>query len=165
MSGGKKRKRYSKSELEKIGKDGNAAIIGELAGRLMSNDTTLSVVETEFAASVLEAIKPEGSIFFVDLATIPEAQNFIFRNLYLAYHADLEGKYGILKFNGVVSIEEKREDVIRLNECYQGWKRTILYICLQTFYPLEEVSKLQELKDLYNEVFINEKLAVFIKKN
>jgi hypothetical protein len=50
MAGGKKRKRYSKSELKQVRKDGNAAVVGELASRLMNKDTTLSVAETEFAA-------------------------------------------------------------------------------------------------------------------
>lgn len=121
----KNRKRYTKQELAEMKRSPNTKVIGELAGKMLAGDTDLSYAETEFAASILRTSKPEGSICFIDLASIPGAQNFIFKNLYLSYHADLEGRYGIEKFTGLVCNEEKREDVIRLSEYYTAWKQII----------------------------------------
>ena len=123
IKGGKTR--YSKAELEKAKQDANTQIVGELAGRLMEGDS-MSSAETNFASSVLRSSKPEGSICHIDLATIPASQDFIFRNLYIAYYADLDGEYGVEKVTGVVSREEKREDVIRLNEYFRDWKKVYL---------------------------------------
>lgn len=117
-----KRRRYSKAELDLAKATGDKKIIGELAGRLMDGEL-MSVAETNFAASVLRATRVAGSISFIDLASIPAAQDFIFKNLYILYHSDLEGKYGIDKPFGIASSKEKRGDVIRLNEYYHEWKK------------------------------------------
>lgn len=118
----KERRRYTKAELVAAKKAGDTEIIAELAGRMMSGDS-MSVAETNFAASVLRATRPKESISFVHLASIPTAQDFIFKTLYLQYHADLEGKYGIDNAFGLVREEEKAADVIRLNEYYLAWKK------------------------------------------
>ena len=147
-----KRPRYSKQQLAEAKRVGDKAIITELAGKMLSTDTDdLSYAETEFAASVLRATKPEGSICFIDLATIPGAQNFRFKTLYLSYHDDLEGQYGIEKFTGLVSIEEKREDVIRLNEYFEDWKKIIA----------KNIHKDQLLNTVINEV--NKELKILKK--
>lgn len=125
MSKKVKRKRYTKQQLAKVKQSGDTSIISELAGKMLSGQTDLSDAETEFAASILRTSKPEGSICFVDLASIPGAQNFIFKTLYLYYYDDLEGRHGIEKFTGLASREEKREDVIRLNEYFANWKKII----------------------------------------
>lgn len=94
----------------------------------MLSGIKMSVAETEAAITVLANSRPEGSISKVNLGSIPEAQNTIFVHLYHAYHNDLEGKHGIIKFGGdeglmerLVSREEKKEDLIRLNEYYEAW--------------------------------------------
>lgn len=124
-----KPKRYSKKELAQARLKGDRSIFYELARNLLRG-TKMSIAETEAAASLVKSSRPEGSISKVSLASIPEAQNHIFITLYLAYYGDLEGQYGIIKFSGddglierVVSREEKREDVIRLNEYYHAWNK------------------------------------------
>ncbi len=120
-----RRQRYSKSQLAEAKRAGDTTVIAEIAGKMFFGETDMSVAEREFGASVLRATKLKGSICFIDLATIPGAQDFRFKDLYLAYHGDLDGKYGIVKFTGLVTIEEKREDVIRLNEYFESWKKII----------------------------------------
>ena len=90
----------------------------------------LSISEAHEASAIVGISRPEGSIEKVNLATIPQSQDYIFITLFLAYYGDLEGKHGIVKFSGelhaedrVVPIEEKREDVIRLNEYYTKWNK------------------------------------------
>jgi len=122
MNKTKERRRYSKTELNLARANPDSQIIGELASRLMGGES-MSIAETNFAASILRRTKLEGSVSFVDLASIPAAQDFIFKNLYILYYADLVGRYGIDKAFGLVSIEEKNGDVIRLNEYYKDWKK------------------------------------------
>lgn len=123
------RRRYSKAEIEQARRDGNVSVIQELVSNLL-NGTPMSIAETEAAVSIVGNSRPKGSISRVSLASIPAAQDSIFITLFLAYYGDLEGKYGIIKFSGydglierIVSREEKKEDVIRLNEYYNAWKQ------------------------------------------
>jgi hypothetical protein len=125
----KKRKRYSKDEIQLAKKKGDITVITQLVSNLLDG-VKMSMIETEAAVLFAANTRPEGSISKINLAAIPEAQNSIFITLFLAYYADLEGKYGILKFSGYdglmtrfVSIEEKIEDIIRLNEYYSDWER------------------------------------------
>lgn len=124
MSNKNKFRRYSKAELEIVRANADVTVVGELVSRLL-NGARMSVSETEFACSVLRASKPEGSIEFVNLASIPAAQDYIFKNLYIHYFADLEGRYGIDKFTGLVSIQEKREDVNKLNDYFISWEKVV----------------------------------------
>lgn len=127
MSRSKKEKpsrRYSKKELATARQDGDVKILLELVQRI-HNGEKMSVAETEFACSALRATKLEGDISFVNIGAIPACRDFIFRNLYITYFQDLEGQYGIEKFTGLVSMEEKREDVIRLNEYYKEWDKIV----------------------------------------
>ena len=124
-----KRKRYSKEEIAKARQEGNMAVVQDLFSNLLAR-TKLSMIETENAVSIARNSRLDGSISRINIASIPEAQNSIFITLFIAYYGDLEGKYGIRKFSGydglierVVSIEEKKEDVIRLSEYYIDWEK------------------------------------------
>lgn len=124
MTEKKAKRKYSKEQIRKAKDEGDMEIVRDLATRLM-NGEDMSEAEIEAACGIVRWSRPEHSICFVDLASIPKAQDYIFKNLYTVYHSDLEGRYGILKFNGLVSIEEKKEDVIRLNEYYNAWEKTV----------------------------------------
>jgi hypothetical protein len=117
-------RRYCKKELTIAKQNRDVKVLQELVQRI-HNGEKMSVAETEFACSALRATKAEGDISFVNIGAIPACQDFIFRNLYISYFQDLEGKYGIEKFTGLVSMEEKREDVIRLNEYYKDWEKVV----------------------------------------
>jgi hypothetical protein len=122
-------KHYTRKEIDEASRDGDKSIIIALATRLMSGEK-LTLSEAEAASGFISHARPEGSIEKVNLAAIPQAQNYIFISLFLSYRGDLEGQYGILKFSGelsfktrVVPIEEKKGDVIRLNEYYNEWNK------------------------------------------
>ena len=125
-----KTKHYTKKEIAQSSKSGDKSIIHSLAVKLMAGEK-LTISEMGAAARKVGYLRLEGSISKVDLATIPGAQDYIFIVLFLAYHGDLEGEYGITKFSGsvigpsdrVVRIEEKKEDVIRLNEYNEKWSK------------------------------------------
>lgn len=102
----KKRDKYTKQQLLQARLDRDTKIVAELVGKLLNREK-LSVAETNFAASVARVSRPEESISFIDLASIPEAQDYIFRSLYLSYHGDLDGKHGIHKATGLVPMEGK----------------------------------------------------------
>jgi hypothetical protein len=120
-------KRYTKKEIQDANKAGDTSIIHSLAVKLMKGEK-LSHSEAVEASRIVRISRPAGSIERVNLAAIPEAQNYIFIMLFLSYYGDLEGTHGILKsgdevgiVNRVASREEKREDVIRLNEYFAKW--------------------------------------------
>jgi hypothetical protein len=127
-----KPKHYTKKELAEAKAAGDTAIIHALVGKLMKGEI-LTIAETEYAANLLASMTPVGSIVRVDLASVPGAQHYIFLTLFLAYYGDLDGQAGVIKFNRdrnfrlvptrVVSIEEKKEDVIRLREYYTAWAK------------------------------------------
>lgn len=124
-----KRKKYTGKEIRAARQENNVSVLQELAKLVLANEN-VSISEAETGASVLGSSRLEGSICRVPLATVPKAQDYIFGVLYRAYHRDLEGEFGIEKFSGdfrflarVVPIEEKREDVIRLNEYCASWAK------------------------------------------
>ena len=124
-----KRRHLTREDIRKARSEGNVQVRMELAQRML-NGEPLSVAEADEAASFLRHCRPEDSICRVDLATIAGAQDAIFTSLYPLYAEDLEGRYGIVKFSGydglmtrVVSIEEKREDVAKLDEYYRQWNK------------------------------------------
>jgi hypothetical protein len=105
-----KKTKYTKKEIEQARAEGNMTIIADIANRLLKGEK-MSVAETEAACSIARFTRPENAISYIDLASIPQAQDYIFKNLYVTYYDDLEGQYGIQKANGLVSLEEKKEDL------------------------------------------------------
>lgn len=120
----KPKRKYTKEQIQKLKESGDLEVVTDLATRLMNNEV-MSDAEIEAACGIVRWSRPEDSISFINLASIPRAQDYIFKNLYLIYSQDLEGQYGISKFDGLVSMEEKREDVIRLNEYHSAWEKVI----------------------------------------
>lgn len=107
-------KRYTKKEIAEARARGDRTVSHALAGEMLSGGK-MPISEAHEAAGLLRNSRPEDSISKVDLATIPQAQNFIFIDLFLAYYQDLDGRYGITKFSGeladlrrVASIEERK---------------------------------------------------------
>jgi hypothetical protein len=102
----------------------HAEVFRDLLQRLHNIDK-MSVAEKECICCLLLVSKNYNSISSVNVATVPGCQDCIFRILYVSYCLDLDGKYGIDKYDGLVSIEEKREDVIRLNEFFHAWEKVV----------------------------------------
>lgn len=124
-----KAKRYSKVELRNLGKastltEKHEEVLKDLYERAHNNDK-MSWAETEFICSVMRFSKEKGSISFFNISALRVCSDCIFRMLYVSYCLDLDGKYGIDKFDGLVSIEEKREDVIHLNEFFNVWEKIV----------------------------------------
>jgi hypothetical protein len=105
MAKKKQAKRYSRHELKSASHEELKNILPELMGRIYRKEP-MSVSETEFACSALRATRPKDSISFINLATITQCQDFIFKDLYVTYALDLDGHYGIDKYFGLVSMEE-----------------------------------------------------------
>src|SRR5687768_5400513 len=99
-------------------------VFRDLLQRLHNNDK-MSFAEKECICCLLLVRKNYNSISSVNVAAVPGCQDCIFRILYVSYCLDLEGKYGIDKYDGLVSIDEKRGDVIRLNEVFHAWERVV----------------------------------------
>lgn len=83
----KKRKSYTKNEIADARSQGDTSVIHSLAVKLLKGES-MTLAETQAAAALVGALRPEGSISRVSLAAIPAAQDYIFITLFLAYFGD-----------------------------------------------------------------------------
>lgn len=118
-------RKYTRKQLEEIKNSETAqerrGLIQELVQRA-GDGAAMSLAEKDYAYRIIRISFNADTGQGLNIDDFPSLEEYHFKDLYRHYNSDLEGRYGITDFRGIISIAQKKVDVQKLNQIFLQWK-------------------------------------------